>query len=221
MILANYFKVPTVDDLMRINPRLKLVLFDMDGTLVDTEKEHALAVIDVLKETVSKSFDFQEVMNIVFGCPDPYSFEVLKNKFSLNITMDDFLVKKHDSLEKILKSTSKEEDRVLAEIKNLVQNIKNHQLNITQAVVTASERKTAQTVLNTNFKDIFSTYFGREDTKLSKPFPDPYLHAFNTMHEKFGPFKREEVLLVEDSPYGLAAGVASGFKVIKASWYKI
>ena len=85
--------------------------------------------------------------------------------------------------------------------------------------MTASERKTAQAVLSTNFNGMFKQFFGREDTLLSKPFPDPYLNAFKVMSDSVGPFKKEEVLLVEDSPYGLASGISSGFPVLKASWY--
>lgn len=219
MILATYFKVPSIDDLLKIAPNLKLVLFDMDGTLVDSEKEHAMAVLEVIKSHVKVPFNFQDVFNLVFGCPDPYSYEALKANYSLTLSLEDFLHQKHEALEKVLTQNIKKDDLVLKEIKGLLESIKSHHRNISLAVVTASERKTAKSVLNSNFKDVFPLYFGREDTVLSKPFPDPYFNALKIMGEQFGPFNHDEVLLVEDSPYGLASAMASGLRLIKATWY--
>lgn len=219
MIKATFKVVPSIEDLFAIVPDLKLVLFDMDGTLVDSEHEHALAVIDVLKGFTDKAFEEKDIFSLVFGCPDPYSFDALKKMFTLEQTLDDFLEKKHIALDQIMSKGSHQSHPVTEHTKKLVTDLKAHSSNTIFTVVTASERRTAEIVLKKNFGNLFSQFFGREDTERSKPFPDPYENAFLKMNQISGPIHKHQVLIVEDSPYGLASALASGFSVIQAKWF--
>jgi len=219
MILASFKEVPLLEDILKISPKLRLVLFDMDGTLIDSEHEHALAVVEVLRRNTKQPVDAEKVHKMVFGCPDPYSFIELKNKYHLTLTMDEFLEQKHIALEYVLEKHPKTADPILKKMQFLIESIKKHSSLIQMTVVTASERKTATSVLDKNYSGIFPLYFGREDTVLSKPFPDPYWNAVNIFGKNHGEFTPDEILIFEDSPYGLAAAMASGLNTIQACWY--
>lgn len=219
MILAAFREVPLLEDLFKLVPKLKLVLFDMDGTLIDSEQEHALAVVEVVKKNTKLLVDEKMVHKMVFGCPDPYAFAALKTKYQLILSLEDFLDQKHDALEYVLKYHPKSEDPILKRMQSLISSIQKISNKVQMTVVTASERKTAQSVLNKNYHGVFPLYFTREDTILSKPFPDPYINAVNIFNQKSGPFNHDEILILEDSPYGLAAAMASGINILQACWY--
>ncbi len=219
MILATFHKLPTLDDLLKIVPDLKLVLFDMDGTLVDSEHEHALAVIDVLKKITSVPFTPEEIFPLVFGCPDPYSFESLKKLFSFDTSLSKFLDLKHQALDDIMANNIQEVHPLTKEAKKLIESLHSHPSGIKSAVVTASERRTAEVVLKNNFEKLFPLYFGREDTERSKPFPDPYWNAVTSLRKIHGTIEHHQIVIIEDSPFGLAAALSSGLHVIHARWF--
>lgn len=219
MIIASFNEVPLLDDLLKLVPKLRLVLFDMDGTLVDTEEEHALAVVEVLKKNSSNVIDEKVVHQMVFGCPDPYAYQALKKSYNLHLHLEDFLSQKQIALENILHLNLKNEDAVLIKLQSLVQSIQQCSKKINISVVTASERKTAEAVLSKNYSNVFPLFFGREDTNLSKPYPDPYFNAIDVMGKKHGAFNLDEILILEDSPYGLASAMASGYPILQARWY--
>jgi len=86
------------------------------------------------------------------------------------------------------------------------------------ALVTASENQFMHDIMKLLPKDFFELKLGRQDTVLSKPHPMPYLKTMELLKVKS---PKEEVVILEDSPTGLAAAVKSGATVAKVNWFSV
>jgi HAD superfamily hydrolase (TIGR01509 family) len=80
-------------------------------------------------------------------------------------------------------------------------------------VVTNSIRQTSEFMLTyAGINELLDVLITNQDVIEAKPDPSCYLLAMN----KLG-VTPDQTIIVEDSPYGIAAGTASGAKVIKVS----
>jgi beta-phosphoglucomutase-like phosphatase (HAD superfamily) len=88
------------------------------------------------------------------------------------------------------------------------------QLNIPQALVSASPRVIVDAVLSGMTEKYFETSVASGDIERTKPFPDPYLHAAKLLEVDIS-----KCLIFEDSPTGLTAAKASGAFVVAIPHY--
>ncbi|MBB5867955.1 HAD superfamily hydrolase (TIGR01509 family) [Allocatelliglobosispora scoriae] len=77
------------------------------------------------------------------------------------------------------------------------------------ALVTASARRIADTVLATIGAERFAVTVAAEDTVRTKPHPDPYLLAMAMLG-----FPAEKCVAIEDTPTGVASALAAGCGVL-------
>lgn len=187
----------------RIN--LKAVLFDMDGVLFDSMKNHATA--------------WNEAMN-VYGMnlskEEAYMHEGRTGAGTINIVSkrergyeaDEEEIKRiYETKSKIFNSLPKAEPMPGA--LSLLNKIK--ESGITIMVVTGSGQLSLLDKLNHYFPNIFKkelmvTAF---DVKFGKPNPEPYLMAL----QKAG-INANEAVVVENAPLGVQAGVGAGIFTI-------
>lgn len=214
-----YSEVPSLEQLMAIKPNLKAILFDMDGTLLNSEVLHAKACFKLFTESGRKRISLElleDLRHDLIGKCDPEVMSILKQRELVNnkLSIQELVEEKNTILMKDLKSGFDYEQCLAKEMELLLTQIS--QSTVTQAVVTASEGPLAHQLLDefqlTNF---FSFIITRASTPLSKPHPDPYLFA----KEKLG-LDDTEILIVEDSPTGIEAAEKSGIDYIVANWYK-
>ncbi|MFI6504534.1 HAD family hydrolase [Nonomuraea typhae] len=77
------------------------------------------------------------------------------------------------------------------------------------ALVTASPRDIVEQVLPSLGGHRFDLVIAAEDTRRGKPYPDPYLKAARLLG-----VRAEECVAIEDSPTGIAAATAAGCRVV-------
>ena len=107
----------------------------------------------------------------------------------------------------------KREEIFSPKVLNLLNEIKEN--NISQAVVTSSERDITDYLLNfLEISHFFDFIITREDVELNKPHPLPYLHAIEKMK-----FDKKQITIFEDSVTGLEAARLSGANVFQVKWY--
>lgn len=205
---------PSLKDLLKVNPALKYILWDMDGTIMKTEPFHTKATCELIKHyNPSAKFSYEEIDHISLGVTDETCLKkLIEQKFLSPISLEEFIKTKDHFFEQVLQKTSPEQICAI-EIQKLIASA--NEQGIKQAIVTSSEK--ALTLLLLDFLNIshkFSFILTREDTAKNKPDPLPYLTAM----KKFDA-KREECLILEDSPSGLAAAKASQIEYIQAKWY--
>jgi beta-phosphoglucomutase len=66
-------------------------------------------------------------------------------------------------------------------------------------------------------RDVFRAVIGADDVTQGKPHPEPYLAAMSRIAAGAPGLRPEECVVIEDSPPGIAAGLAAGMKVVAVS----
>jgi len=190
---------------------IDLFLFDMDGTLVNTEPFHMLAMKNVLNAK-GLPIDFSGQVEHFAGMTD---YLVLKELYP---DMDDHEINKiieaknHQLVEEFGKLSASHFKQYLAPgIVSFLENIKS--LKKKMAVVSASEDIVVYATLKAfELIDYFEFWLGRNQTERTKPHPDPYLLAMHRMKKS-----PEVTAIFEDSVNGMKAAKDSGAQAILAS----
>ena len=178
--IENYLTTHHFDKL-----NLKAVLFDMDGVLFDSMKNHAAAWHEAMKQ-----------YGMHLSPEEAYMHEGRTGASTINIV---------STRQRHREATEEEIKKIYQTKSDIFNQIKED--NLIPVVVTGSGQKSLLERLNRNFPNIFKgelmvTAF---DVKYGKPNPEPYLMGL----QKAG-VKANEAIVVENAPLGVRAGVAAG-----------
>ena len=171
---------------------IKLVVFDLDGVLVEAKNIHFEALNKALKQY---AITWEEHLSIYDGLKTNQKLEMLHERKGLpkEYFKDIWEAKQKYTLEAL--SDLKESDQLKVCMNSLV----NEGYKI--ACCSNSIRKTVLTVLSKlGIIEYFDLIISNEDVTNSKPHPEMYWKAMSKMT-----VLPEETLIVEDSPYGLLA----------------
>jgi HAD superfamily hydrolase (TIGR01509 family) len=170
---------------------IKLIIFDLDGVLVETKKIHYEALNLALGETYSISWD--EHLSKYDGLKTNQKLSLLTNEKGLPITEHKLIweEKQKITLEKL--SLINPSKNLTNTIKNLVDS------GYKIACCSNSIRKTVNMVLSKlGIIEFFDYILSNEDVKNGKPHPEIYWKTIT--HLGVLP---NETLIIEDSPFGL------------------
>lgn len=205
---------PTLTQILELIPSFQFLLWDMDGTIMETEALHTQATVDILRKySPQMPYSPDQIDQLCLGATDAKCWQDLKNLGLVqDLNLEEFIHEKTQSIKDQLQNLNPK-NLIKTEVLELMKALyeKGHK----QAIVTSSEKDVTKLLveklgLNT-YMDFILT---REDTPENKPSPLPY----NTAMKKFGA-KKEECLILEDSPTGLAAARSSGAHYFQAMWY--
>ncbi len=210
-----FSQFPTLQAVKEHHPDLRGVLFDMDGTLFQTEELHA----DILRQmaidmNIRPPFPAHEVEARLKGMADKQVFEQAKfwPGFPQNLSADSFIEDKNSRLLTRIPVLPLEH-WCAREMLSFLQHCRDEKLIL--GLVTSSERVITQALLEASrTHHLFDHIITLQDVKHAKPHPWPYLQAMQ--HLGLGP---RETLIFEDSAPGLEAARKSGARVIEAKWW--
>jgi HAD superfamily hydrolase (TIGR01509 family) len=176
---------------------MKLIIFDLDGVLVDAKTIH----FDALNEALGSKYQitWEEHLSTYDGLKTNQKLQLLTEKMGLPIgSHKEIWDKKQEFTLKKLKNIQSSNHLV-----ECMENILSEGYKI--AVCSNSIRKTVLTVLSKlGIIEYMDLIISNEDVKNSKPHPDMYWKCMSMVG-----VLPEETLIVEDSPYGLLAASRS------------
>jgi len=182
--------------------RKKLVIFDFDGVVADSEKIWLKNRQDILNKRYNLEWDFETVNKYIGGMSDESKREVLD---SLGIETDDEFWSYTISLD--LKHIEEKGLDVFEGVTDIFDSVDKY------CVATGGVFE--KTLKKIKAIKMWGTYFNKDNlftvdmVEKGKPEPDLFLFASEKMGEK-----PENCVVIEDSIVGLQAGLNAGMDVI-------
>jgi HAD superfamily hydrolase (TIGR01509 family) len=175
----------------------KFILFDNDGVLVDTEKYYFKANQELFQSLGYKlSLETYKDISLRAGK------SVLDFFMSKGYSKDDILNLRNNR-DKIYEQFISNKNLALPGVSDKLKELSNY---FEMGIVTSTKKEYFNIIHSkTEFTSYFNFIIAREDYKISKPNPEPYLLGI----EKSGLIP-SEILVIEDTPRGLEAAKAAG-----------
>jgi len=182
-------------------PKIEAIIFDMDGTLVNTEPLHCKAWLNVLGK---RGFHYDdEWFSQWIGKADRFLAQGVVEEHGLKLSAQ-VLQKEKENLFHALAEKETQTFPGLTELLSLLKG------KLPMAIATNSSRKDAEKVfIPTQLDQWMDAVVTSDDVEQLKPAPDMYLLAA----KKLG-VQPEYCLVIEDSAAGARGAVAAGMYVL-------
>ena len=183
---------------------IKVIIFDLDGVLVDTKLIHFEALNSALKKYNFDEISIDDHVKIFDGLPTIEKLKLLQKTKKLPKKFFSKIQKfKQKITSEILKRKIKKNNKIIKIMRNLHNKYK-------IVVATNAVNSTLNICLNKlGIEKYVDFKLSNEDINKPKPNPEIYLRIFI----KFGIYP-SEALIIEDSHYGREAAVSSGAKLL-------
>ena len=181
--------------------KVTAVVWDCDGTLLDSEALFAKAWQLVMNE-----YDIQisnETMITYVGIDD----RIIHAELSKVAELPNF-ENTMEMLHNEVRNKFYEKELIFPDVLNSLEFFKKH--NIQQGCASASPEKILiEKLTKSDIVGYFETIFGGDMVVNNKPSPEIYLEVFKALD-----VQPQNVLIIEDSPYGIESGKRSGARVL-------
>lgn len=183
---------------------IKACLFDFDGVIADTEKFHALAFQEYLKETYGISISIKSLQK----------YEGFTGVDKLRIVLPRYGKKYDESASDTQKLISIYRRLVARHLHprkgfiSLLRRLKKHNVKI-GIVTSLPHHDICIFIERFNLNSYIDSVVGLDDTIKHKPFPDPYRKAMENLGVK--PFM---CCAIEDSQTGLTSAIRANIKFL-------
>ncbi|OIN88618.1 MAG: phosphatase [Candidatus Aenigmarchaeota archaeon CG_4_8_14_3_um_filter_37_24] len=169
---------------------IKAVLFDMDGTILDSEPAHTKVLQEVIQKEVGIDISEEDIREYI-GLSYDKKLEIIFKR--MGIKKDIY------NLADMARKKSLENSHLVAKMYGAEELIKRMKENFAIALVTGSGRDQADFFMESvGLKKYFKTIVTSDDVKRNKPSPDIYLLAAEKLK-----MKPEECVSIEDSTTGI------------------
>jgi beta-phosphoglucomutase len=181
--------------------RIKAIIWDMDGVLIDSEPHHMQATIDTFSEF---GVDLTPEVNQKFtGVKLTSQIAKLGKHFEIEEKVEEILKTHRKTLIKYAKEVFPLMPGALKVLEKLSPKYK-------MALATSSEREVAELVFHRfELMPYFQELIVGEDVEKSKPDPEPFLKAAKALG-----VKNDECVVIEDSQNGFKSAKGAGMILI-------
>ena len=181
---------------------MNMILFDMDGTLFDTEKHYQWAWRKAIADA-GYELDASEVLKLR-SLGAPYNVAQFQEWFGEDV---DYHAIRQERMN-LMKNMLTNEIPVKPQVPQTLEKLR--QMGYSMAVVTATGQEQAVSNLKlAGLLPVFDRVISASMVKRGKPAPDVYLHACEVLE-----VQPENCYAVEDSPNGVMSAHAAGCRTI-------
>jgi len=189
---------------MKFPKKLKCVIFDMDGVIIDSEEIHKKAYYETFK---SLGVDVsEELYKTITGSSTINAFQKLVNHFNLNHIPEDLVLQKRKRYVNFF-----ENDPTLSlvsGVKELIQFL--YKRNLTLVLASSSAMVNINRVFSRfDLNQYFTAKISGADLTASKPHPEIFEKA-----AILGGVSKELCIVIEDSDNGIEAANKAGIYVV-------
>jgi len=179
------------------------VIFDLDGTLVDSMPAHFAAWTEALGQfNVPKDVFPEDVFYSMGGRPTKDIVVELNGEFGLNIDPADVAIAKREAFLNMIDKVELNEDVV-----SYAQSLRG---KVPMAIATGGTRVVAEKTLQAvGISDLFDEVVTASDVTCGKPAPDIFIEAANRLE-----VDPKKCLVLEDAPAGIMAAQSAGMDVV-------
>jgi pyrophosphatase PpaX len=185
--------------------RFPVVLFDLDGTVVDSGGIILASMRHATREVLGRDFGDAELMQAVGGP-------------GLEAQMEVFAPERVEELVRVYRAHNEplhDELVACAGMEDVL--VRLHEQGHRLGVVTAKRRSTVELAFaRVPIAHLFETVVGGDETQKHKPDPEPLLLAAERMNAR-----PDETAYVGDSPFDIRAAKAAGMYAIAVTWGRI
>lgn len=191
---------------------LKVVIFDFDGVITDSEILHFRAFNQVLAQydtQISKSDYYKTYL----GFTDVDCYKTLISQGLLNIDLQQIpnLVKQKKL---VFRKLAKNEGSIIEGVREFLQILE--QNKVPMAICSGALRTEVELVLEeAGLNHLFEVIVSADDVKKGKPDPEGFLLTLERLNvNRKNPISKNQCIVIEDSHWGLEAATAAGMRTI-------
>jgi pyrophosphatase PpaX len=190
---------------MNIKSNIKAVLFDLDGTLLDSKKSVLEAVYYTANKYAHGKFTFQDIEDR-FGEP----FDEFMNELDIGT--------KEEIINTYMKHITEHHDQSVLIFENVQESLDTLKMNgLKLGIVTNKQRELTIRGLDLfNLTDLFDVIVTLDDVTEGKPSAEPILKAIELLG-----VNKEEALMIGDTIFDVKAARAAKVKVAILDWYNM
>ena len=189
---------------------LRAIVFDFDGVIANSEPLHFQAFRDVLAEE-GVTLTEREYYARYLGYDDVGVFQALdlERRSWTKDRISDMVARKARRLEALERDVS-------MLFPGAASAVRRASAAMPIAIASGARGEEIRRVLDReHLTDCFTAVVAAEDTAVSKPAPDPYLHAVALLASAFGGrLDASECVAIEDSHWGLESARAAGLRTV-------
>ncbi|MGR8011920.1 HAD family hydrolase [Streptomyces hypolithicus] len=191
------------------SPHRPSVIFDLDGTLVDSEPNYYLAGRRLLAEYGVTGFTWEEHIRFI-GIGTRETLAALRARYGIGAPLDELLAGKN----RVYLELAGASTEVFPEMRKFVARL--HSEGTPMAVASGSSRAAIEAVLSaTGLDALIATAVSAEEVPHGKPAPDILLEAARRIGAAAA-----DCVVVEDAPAGAAAAHAAGMRCVAVPYVR-
>ncbi|QEU97816.1 HAD family hydrolase [Streptomyces kanamyceticus] len=179
------------------------VIFDLDGTLVDSEPNYYEASRDLLAQYTGRAFTWADNEQYV-GISSHETLALWKKEYGIEVPVTELLA----DLDRRYLALARAGTHVYPEMRKLVEQL--HDAGVPMAVASGSSRAAIEAILSgTGLDAQLTTLVSAEEVPRGKPAPDVFLAAAELLGAS-----PADCVVFEDAAPGAAAAHAAGMRCV-------
>ena len=184
--------------------KIQAVLFDLDGTLIDSEYFYFKNWAPILKEEFDLQISYEDWIRDFAGHTLAHNVKRLVEDYGYDTT-EEYMWKRTRAA---YADSNMSDIELMPFAKDMLSSLKASNIRI--GLVTSSYRSTVDTVLGKHgLLDYFEFFVTRECVEFPKPNPEPYLLALKKLS-----LPGDVCVAIEDTITGSTAALAAGLQLI-------